>query len=1580
MKNNFIKLTMLLTLLAQPGYSQTHYIWTNNVAGTASGGWDNVNNWSPNGLPATSDTADFSTLAITNVSTISLDANQTNANLIFGDIFPQGTWVVDASGTLTLEAASGTPTISVTNQTATIQATILGTQGFTKLGAGTLVLSGVNTYSGITTNSAGTVTIGAAGSGTGGAPSAGPFGVSPLVLAGGTLNVAAGGGIIYNSIVVPTGGTVAMGTTVSGVQLALGGSMSGGGTINESGNQTAGTHLSGTNSAFTGTFNSTGNGSHRMRFDNANSGSAAAVWNLNNNNTDGYGYAFGGGTIYFGALQGGGNMRSDAGGNTLTILQIGDLNIDSTWSGTINANGTQVIAINKMGTGKFILSGNNGYNGFTTINSGTLQLGAGGAAGMFSSAVVTNNSKLAFSYNRSDTFGFPPVLVTGTGSLSFTNIGAGIMTLTGTNSENGDTTIAAGTIRLFNRFALPGGPGAGNLILNGILDLNSNSLVVNGLSGGGNLDNMNTNGGLLMLTIGSNDVSSAFSGAIKNSAAPTNGSALAVIKVGAGTISLSGANTYNGNTTINGGELDISTSKTGGGAITASAGTTLGVLVSSLASIACTTLTASNTSVLSFSGLNSTTVAPINATNLVPNGTVTINVAGSFVTGSQYPLIKFTSYAGTGGFALGTVPVGTTATIVTNGSTIALNVTAAAPLVWKGNLSANWDIATTANWTLNLVTSTYVQGQTVQFNDTALTGNINLSAMVSPGGILVTNNSLSYVFSSTSGSGIGGNGALTKLGGGTLTLSGLTNVYSGATIIGGGTLVIDRDQNIGAATPGNITLNGGTLSAAGTLTLSANRTIAVGPSAGSGGGTIDVASGQTLAFGGVIANNASGIGALTKTGTGTLVLNGANTYSGSTIVSGGKLSLTAAQQSGGPITVNDGTTLNVSRTGGATLPASSLALGSSGATILQLGNLSTANAVITATNLTTSGTVTVSILTGVPALGEVPLIKYTTLGGAGFSAFSLAPLPAGVTAVLTNDAANKVVGLLVANVAALTWTGTNGPAWDIGGTTNWQYLGANVTFQAGSSVILDDTALTNQLNLATTAGVFNMLVTNNTLTYTLNGNGTLSGPMTLTKTGTGTFIKGNLGSDSYTGGTVVQQGVLDVRGNNVLGSGAVTLAGGTLANNGGIGMGPTNSILAQAGTASTLLTSGMADLDVANITGSGDLAAVNTGGGFGLVGLNGDNSGYTGTLTVNNAGTMRFAFLTPSAGSANANWVLNSTGTDNQKFTFGNGTVSFGSMAGAGQLRNDGGASVVTLRVGDLNTNTTFSGIIIANGPAQFAVTKVGTGIWTLTGVNTYTGATIINNGVLALSNNVVTSADGSIANSPSISIAPGAMLDVTGRSDGSFTVGGTQTLQGRGTVNGILNVNGTVAPGDGISGNTGTLTVSNTVKLFGTAWMKLNRTASPNSDRLVSTADINYSGILVVTNVGSALQSGDTFTLFSGSTFNGSAFGSIVLPNYQAFDTSNLNVNGTITYLGASRPVISSVDFSGLSSGFITLNATNGLAGGPVIVLTTTNIALPVSAWTPVTTNAFDGSGNYGETITVNPSLQQQFYMLKVQ
>src|SRR5262249_3358653 len=85
---------------------------------------------------------------------------------------------------------------------------------------------------------------------------------------------------------------------------------------------------------------------------------------------------------------------------------------------------------------------------------------------------------------------------------------------------------------------------------------------------------------------------------------------------------------------------------------------------------------------------------------------------------------------------------------------------------------------------------------------------------------------------SSTGSNGQGSLSLIKSGGGTLTLSG-SNAYSGITTVSGGTLSISSDANLGTApaspTPGKLVLNGGTLQAAATFTLSSNRGIALGP-------------------------------------------------------------------------------------------------------------------------------------------------------------------------------------------------------------------------------------------------------------------------------------------------------------------------------------------------------------------------------------------------------------------------------------------------------------------------------------------------------------------------------------------------------------------------------------------------------------------------------------------------------------------------------------------------------------------------------------------------------------------------------
>ena len=277
----------------------------------------------------------------------------------------------------------------------------------------------------------------------------------------------------------------------------------------------------------------------------------------------------------------------------------------------------------------------------------------------------------------------------------------------------------------------------------------------------------------------------------------------------------------------------------------------------------------------------------------------------------------------------------------------------------------------------------------------------------------------------------------------------------------------------------------------------------------------------------------------------------------------------------------------------------------------------------------------------------------------------------------------------------------------------------------------------------------------------------------------------------------------------------------------------------------------------------------------------------------------------------------------------------------------------------------------------------MATALLTLKGQSTYTGSTTISNGVLALANNPDNGQDGSIGGSTNIYISSGKFLDVSGRSDDTMPLGSSQILSGNGTVLGILDTTGggTLAPGDGVVGNTGTLTVTNTANLGGTAWMKLNRANSPNSDRLTVSGSITYGGTLVVTNVGASLHAGDTFTLFSTptATYNNS-FGGVILPNYYTWDTSQLAVNGTITVTAFSPPGLAA-DFSTFSSGSITLNATNEFAGRPgQHPVSTTNLSSPIATWTVVTTGNFDGLGNFSAPATVDPTVPRQFYVISAQ
>ena len=238
-------------------------------------------------------------------------------------------------------------------------------------------------------------------------------------------------------------------------------------------------------------------------------------------------------------------------------------------------------------------------------------------------------------------------------------------------------------------------------------------------------------------------------------------------------------------------------------------------------------------------------------------------------------------------------------------------------------------------------------------------------------------NSAGNDYTFTGSFGIANGATVNKASGAGKVTLGTNNSYTGATTINAGTISIASDGlNPGDSAPlgvipsvaaaNNVILNGGALNASGTFTLHANRGIALGPAfTGTGVGAIDVDDSQTLTVAGVIANNGDpiggyGTGSLNKTGAGTLILNVANTYSGTTTISGGTLTLAN-------LNALQNTTLNYNNQGG-TLNFGSLSnstvqtIGGSGnttTTAVALGGLSGAQDL--ALTSTGTGTLVVSV-------------------------------------------------------------------------------------------------------------------------------------------------------------------------------------------------------------------------------------------------------------------------------------------------------------------------------------------------------------------------------------------------------------------------------------------------------------------------------------------------------------------------------------------------------------------------------------------------------------------------------------------
>jgi autotransporter-associated beta strand protein len=344
---------------------------------------------------------------------------------------------------------------------------------------------------------------------------------------------------------------------------------------------------------------------------------------------------------------------------------------------------------------------------------------------------------------------------------------------------------------------------------------------------------------------------------------------------------------------------------------------------------------------------------------------------------------------------------------------------------------------------------------------------------------------------------------------------------------------------------------------------------------------------------------------------------------------------------------------------------------------------------------------------------------------------STAPTSADDLTILgPSNAAGALTININAAAAANSINFTNTAATTLSNTTS----GANQTLTLGSgglttgtgAVTIGSSTANQNINIALSANqAWSVGSGNMTVNNVVSGTG-----IALTKNGAGTLSL--LGANTFNGGITVNAGIADIQNNAALGTGTVTLAGGTLQASGAADRTITNNIVAQTGTTSTLTTSGRNLTINGNISGSGAINRATPTTATGVI-LGGDNSGYTGTFTqASGSANAVVRFTNANAGSAGASWVFQNTTAGRTTLDFaGTGTISFGSLTGGGHIQANVSGNK-TISAGALGLNDTFSGII-ANNLATLALTKVGTGTLTLSGANTYTGATTVNAGTLAL-------------------------------------------------------------------------------------------------------------------------------------------------------------------------------------------------------------------------------------------------------
>jgi hypothetical protein len=159
---------------------------------------------------------------------------------------------------------------------------------------------------------------------------------------------------------------------------------------------------------------------------------------------------------------------------------------------------------------------------------------------------------------------------------------------------------------------------------------------------------------------------------------------------------------------------------------------------------------------------------------------------------------------------------------------------------------------------------------------------------------------------------------------------------------------------------------------------------------------------------------------------------------------------------------------------------------------------------------------------------------------------------------------------------------------------------------------------------------------------------------------------------------------------------------------------------------------------------------------------------------------------------------------------------------------------------------------------------------------------------------------------------------------------------------------------------------------------MEISKNGSAlTKDQIQVNAPLQYRGTLTVTNIGpTALAAGDEFRLFPAASYSG-AFVTMNLPPLPPglSWTNKLLVNGSIGVIGALLPSFASITRSGTN---LIVTGTNGEPNAHYDVLTSTNVALPLTNWFNLFTNQFNASGAFSFTNPIAPGEPQRFFQLR--